>query len=361
MKYLFSKGRVALYAILKAMGVGPGDEVILPGYTCVVVANAVLYLGARPVFVDIDPATCNLDPAQTECAITRASKVVVVQHTLGVPADMGRFVALCKSRGLSLIEDCCHALGSRHDGREVGTFGDAAFFSSQWSKPVTTGLGGWAIVHNPTLAAQMDRLYPSFPAPPTFATWQLRAQYLAYAKLFAPVHFWPARAAYRRLAAAGLLVGSSASEELAGRQPAAYATRMSDWQAALLADNLARRETVVRHRRHAAATCERLLRQCGMPTVQLPAGSDPVYLRYPVRVADKAAALVAARRRHVQLGDWFVSPLHPNLVHWHKSGYREGSCPVAEDTARHMVNLPTDPQVTDADLAVAVALLRDHV
>ena len=135
--YGFWKGRVALYAILKALGIGEGDEVILPGYTCVMAVNPILYLGARPVFVDIDPQTFNIDPGRIEEKLTPRSRLIIAQHTYGYPADLRAIRDLSRRKGIPFIEDCCLALGSRVDGGLTGTFGAAAYFSFQWNKPYT--------------------------------------------------------------------------------------------------------------------------------------------------------------------------------------------------------------------------------
>src|SRR5512135_1616150 len=121
----FYKGRVALFAILKAMGVNTGDEVIVPGFTCVVVPNAVIYNRALPVFVDIDGATYNIDPGKIEAKITKKTRAIIVQHTFGVPAEMDGITEIAKAHNLFLIEDSCHTLGSRYKGKPVGAFGDA--------------------------------------------------------------------------------------------------------------------------------------------------------------------------------------------------------------------------------------------
>ena len=145
----FSKGRVALYALLRAAGIGPGDEVVLPGFTCVVVPAAVGYTGASPVYHDIDSRTFNGDPALAAAAIGPRTRALIVQHTFGLPADLGGLPQLCRERGVVLIEDCAHAIGATRDQRAVGTLGDAAFCSLQWSKPATIGLGGIARFNAP--------------------------------------------------------------------------------------------------------------------------------------------------------------------------------------------------------------------
>ena len=140
--FAFWKGRVAMYAILKALGVGKADEVILPGYTCVMDVNPVKYLGATPVYVDIEPVTYNMDVRLLEARLTPRTKVIVAQHTYGYPCDMDAIMEIAARHGLPVVEDCCLALGSRYKGRRCGTFGVAAYWSFQWNKPFTTGSGG---------------------------------------------------------------------------------------------------------------------------------------------------------------------------------------------------------------------------
>ncbi|MGB2823391.1 MAG: DegT/DnrJ/EryC1/StrS family aminotransferase, partial [Phycisphaerae bacterium] len=150
--FAFWKGRVAMYAVLRALGVGSGDEVILPGYTCVMDANPIKYLGAVPVYADIEPATYNAPPAEIERKITPRTKVIVAQHTYGYPCEMDGLLDVADRRGIPVIEDCCLALGSTYRGRPCGTFGVAAYWSFQWNKPFTTGIGGMATTSDAGLA-----------------------------------------------------------------------------------------------------------------------------------------------------------------------------------------------------------------
>ena len=109
--FAFWKGRVALYAILRALGVGAGDEVLIAGFTCVVVPNAVRFAGATPVYADIAPGSYNLDPASAERTITPRTRAMIVQHTLGLPAELDELLALAEQHNLVVIEDCAHTLG----------------------------------------------------------------------------------------------------------------------------------------------------------------------------------------------------------------------------------------------------------
>jgi len=347
--YSYFKGRVALYAILKAIMVKEGDEVILPGFTCVVVPNAIVYLGAKPIYVDIDPETYNIDPAKIEEKVTEKTKVITVQHTFGIPAEMDRILEIAKKYNLYVIEDSCHAIASRYKGKEVGTFGDAAFFSSQWSKPVTTGLGGWAVVNNPELRKRLEEIYPEFIEPSLKEVLLLRLQFFLYSKLLTPSLFWFAQGMYRKLSGYGVAIGSSSNEELECKMPEKYEKKMSDWQRHLLEKQLSQIENIIQHRKHIALLYEKLLEDKGIQTVKLPKYYEPVYLRYPVLVKDKGKILTEAKKRKIELGDWFVSPVHPNLDGWDKVGYERGTCPVAEEVCKHIINLPTHSKINEKE------------
>jgi perosamine synthetase len=364
-RFPFFKGRVALHAILEAAGIGPGDQVLLPGYTCVVVPNAVLYRGAEPVFLDIDPVTCNLTPSsirggRDRCWDPARARAVIVQHTYGLPADVPAVAAEVRKDGLLVIEDACHALGSTWRGQLVGTLSDAAFFSTQWSKPITTGLGGWAEVTHPQLADAVSQVANGYRRAVMATSFQIWLQYAAHRVLYRPGLFWQLQTLYRKLGGLGLLTGSSAPSELAGREPAGYRRRMGHLQIRLWRRQLARSDEQILRRRRCAALIESELRRRGLPCATVPQEADPVWLRYPLRVGNKTALLARARAERIELGDWFLSPVHPNLENWQAAGYQAGSCPQAERAAREMVNIPTHPALAQRDIEKIVAFVAAH-
>jgi len=137
-----TNGTAALEMALLACGVGAGDEVIVPPYTFVATASAVLKVNAIPVFADIDLNTCNLDPKDAEQKITDKTKAIIPVHFAGLPADMNAFKKLAKKHNLKLIEDACHSWGSQWKGKGTGALGDCGAFSFQMSKNITSGEGG---------------------------------------------------------------------------------------------------------------------------------------------------------------------------------------------------------------------------
>lgn len=149
-----TNGTHALEVALAAMGVGPGDEVIVPNSTFVATASAVLFTGALPVLVDIEPDSYCLDPALAEAAITPRTKAILPVHMGGQPADLDRLTELAGKHGLLMLEDCAHAHGSQWRGRPVGTFGTGGTFSFQQSKTMTAGEGGIIISNDDAFERQ---------------------------------------------------------------------------------------------------------------------------------------------------------------------------------------------------------------
>ncbi|WP_117208418.1 DegT/DnrJ/EryC1/StrS family aminotransferase [Allorhizocola rhizosphaerae] len=142
-------GTLALFVALKALGVRPGDEVIVPAYTFVACATSVVLAGAVPVVVDVDPSHLHLDPAAVEAAITPRTTALMPVHLAGSPADMTALLRLAHEHGLAVVEDCAQAHGALYDGRSVGGLGDAGTFSFQSSKAMTAGEGGLVVCRDP--------------------------------------------------------------------------------------------------------------------------------------------------------------------------------------------------------------------
>lgn len=144
-------GTVALHLALIALGIGPGDEVIVPTLTYVASANTVMHAGASPVFADSLPATWQIDPADVVRKITPRTRAIMAVHLYGHPCDMDAIVKIASEHGLFVIEDCAEALGSKYKDRHVGGFGDIATFSFFGNKTITTGEGGMVVTNNATL------------------------------------------------------------------------------------------------------------------------------------------------------------------------------------------------------------------
>lgn len=152
-----SNGTVAIHLALVALGIGTGDEVIVPTFTYIASVNPMIYVGAEPVFVDSLEETWQVDPEAIRAAITPKTKAIMVVHLYGHPCDMEAIMAIAKEHNLFVIEDCAEALGTEYKGQKVGTFGDVATFSFFGNKTVTTGEGGMVVTNDTTLHDRLVR------------------------------------------------------------------------------------------------------------------------------------------------------------------------------------------------------------
>ena len=153
-----SSGTAGLHLALLALNITEGDEVIVPSFTFIAAANAIRYVRATPVFVDIDPASLNLSPAAVERAVTPRTRAIVAVHTFGLPADMDALLDIARRHHLALVEDACEAIGSQYHNRQAGSFGDIAVFAFYPNKQITTGEGGIVLTSRSDLAARIRSL-----------------------------------------------------------------------------------------------------------------------------------------------------------------------------------------------------------
>ena len=348
--YPFWKGRVALYAILKAMGIGSGDEVILPGYTCVVDVNPIMYLGAKPVYVDIEPATFNINPELLEDKITDKTKVILAQHTYGYPCELDAIMEIANRRGVVVIEDSCLAVGSKYKGKIVGTFGKAAYFSSQWNKTYTTGIGGMVLTNDSQLAESIEILCRKELCPPSKKEiMMLMAELAVYRAFVYPRTTALAQTVFRIFTKMGIVVGSSKFKEYAA-SPAEpdFFKAMSTIQASSGLRQLEKIEANIAHRKKMTDLYDKMLKERGWPARQYDVSIiDPVMVRYPVRIKEKDKALAKAAKEGIELGSWFDSPLHQIETSLQAYGYQSGMCPQGEKAAREVVNLPLHPRTNE--------------
>jgi perosamine synthetase len=340
---LFWRGRVTMYAILRALGIGEGDEVIVPAFTCVAVPNAVLYAGATPVYVDIDEATYTADPVAVAAAMSPRTRAVLAQNTFGLSADLDALGEIAHARGAFVVDDCTHGLGGSYKGRPNGAAAHAAFYSTQWSKPISTGLGGIAVTTDPALARELTAIERTAPEPSLRDRALLAAMLVARERIATARTIRAGRAAYRAVSRAGLVPGSSSGGELAGiEMPESFVARLSAFQARLASRRLAALDAAVRRRRAVAARYSAWLGAHGKTAPFEPDSARHAFLRYPIRVWERDAFVEEADRRGVLLGDWFHSPLYPIDEHLERWGYRWGSNPIAERVSGEIVNLPVD-------------------
>ena len=153
-----SSGTAGLHLCMRALGIGEGDEVIVPSFAFIAAANAIRYERATPVFADIDPGTLNLDPQKIEDAITPRTRAILVVHTFGFPAEMTAILEMAQRHGLLVIEDACEAIGAEYHGRRVGSLGNAGVFAFYPNKQITTGEGGVVVTRDEGVAQRIRAL-----------------------------------------------------------------------------------------------------------------------------------------------------------------------------------------------------------
>jgi dTDP-4-amino-4,6-dideoxygalactose transaminase len=340
---LYWKGRVALYTVLKAMGVGPGDEVILPAFTCVVVPNAILYLGATPIYVDVNPTVLCCSAEQIEQVLTPKTKVILIQNMLGLSFEVEEIVSLAKARGIYTIEDCTHGFGGKHQGVFNGLRSDASFFSSQWNKPFSTGIGGMLLVNNRDLLQPVNQLNSHLIKPSAKDQFILFILIWARTYLLKGFTYWTFLRLYRWLSKKRVVVGSSSASELEGiNMPKDYFKGMSTVQCRAGIKSLSTFDQVISQRKNSGVLVHEWLTSQGKTTVPAEHLAQHAFLKYPILIKDRTLFLQQAEKEKVPLGDWFISPLHPVLDSLEPWGLEVSNFPNAVYVSKHIVNLPLD-------------------
>ena len=358
----FVSGRVAFYAFLKAIDLREGDEVLLQVPTHIVVANAIRYAGGVPVYVDCGIDTFNMDLDLVEKKITPRSRVLLIQHTFGIPADMGRALDLARKHNLVLIEDCVHALGAEYGGRQAGSMGAAAFFSTEETKIISSTMGGMAVTDDTNLAEKIRAIQAQCAWPvPSIARRYLFKLVMYHVFTHPSIHTFtrPLYMYLRRYPSMHLAPGPTQALETEGNPASRYLQRLTNGQAAVALRQLQTLESNLQHRRRTARAYHRLFEADGHAVVKIPEDTNPSFVRYPLSVSDRLAAVKACSRT-VILGQWFNTVLEESASPIH-GGYSMGSCPVAELLSNHLVNLPTHYRVREVDISDIVAKLKGFV
>ncbi len=334
--FAFGSGREALSACLAALDLQPGDEVILPGYTCLVVPNALRFAGLQPVFVDIELQSYGLDVARVEQAITSKTRVLMLQHLYGlVSRDYEALLQLARAHNLRIIEDCSHATGARFQGKRLGNAADMAFYSSEQSKVFCSYMGGVATTNDAQLAQALQNAQQAAAGPED--AWVEQALYnvlLLYHENKDPQRWW--RGDLAKLQYGEHRQASISPAELQGTQPAGYGRRMSPALAMLASQQLAKADRFNAQRRHQALHWDQVCQTKGYGKPLVLEDSEPVFLRYPVLVdaADKQDLQRSSKIFGVKPGQWFLGTTHPKHEPF-------SQCPNACEAVARCINLPT--------------------
>ena len=311
-----ASGTDALSLAVRALGIGPGDEVITVPNTWISTVFAISHSGAVPVFVDIDPDTYQMDPVALESAITSRTKAVIPVHLFGHPAPISQIVAICRPNGIRIIEDVAQALLAREQGGLAGAIGDIGCFSFYPSKNLGAyGDGGLVLTKDDALAEKL----------------------LRYANY-----------------------GQSGRTMSGFHDTVGYNSRLDTIQAAILLCKLPHLGDWTEARRKAAVKYDELLQDLPIKRPTTAPGAEPVYHLYVVQVNDRDACHAYLRENGV------MAQIHyPMVVHlqdcYRNLGYKEGDFPVAESACKRTISLPMFPEITTEQIERVVDTLAGFV
>jgi dTDP-4-amino-4,6-dideoxygalactose transaminase len=334
--FAFSSAREALSASITAVGLRAGDEVIVPGYTCVVVANAFEFAGVNVTFCDIELETYGPDVTSVEQKLSSKTRAILLHHLYGLVArDYRAVLELAESRGLLVIEDCAQATGAVFQGVKVGNRGAIGIYSTEQSKVLNTVHGGLATTNDRKLARKLHSVWSDCPLP---SARSVRNQLVTL-----QLNYYQAKHSARWIV--GKLAGArwrrcrvvtTTDEEVLGHKPLEYGQRMSAPAAAVGINQLQKVDSYNAQRRKTAKHWERWRKAKQLPGPRVVNGSNPVFLRYPVLVEpeQKRDLRWCLRDARVRPGVWFVSQLHP-------SPRKVMGCPRAAEAVGRCINLPT--------------------
>lgn len=323
-----SNGTAALHAACFAAGIGQGDEVITSPMTFAASANCILYVGAKPVFADIDPRTYNIDPKEIERKITVKTKAIIPVHFTGQPCDMDEILKIAEKYGLAVIEDGAHALGAIYRNKKIGTLGTMTTFSFHPVKHITTGEGGAVTTNDKFL---YDKL------------------------LMFRTH--------------GITRNVEKMENDEGpwfyeQQTLGFNYRITDIQAALGVSQMKKLESFLEKRKSYAALYDGLLKDIKGVTIPYQAQySSSAWHLYIIKLNTDSLALgrreifEKLRKRNIGVNVHYIPVYyHP---YYRKIGYEKGLCPVAEALYEEIITLPLYPTMETADIHYIVDNLRD--
>lgn len=324
-----NSGTSGLHLALLALGIGPGDEVITTPFSFVASANAILYVGATPKFVDICPRSLNMDPDKVEKAIGPRTKAILAVEALGNPTHMDRYASIANKNEIHLIEDCCEALGTTYKGRKCGSFGRVGVFGFYPNKQITTGEGGMIVTDDQNLA-DLCR--------------SLRNQGRSM----------PSELAQEGSSGLGLWL----SHERLG-----YNYRLSEIACALGVAQMRRLDEIIEARRRVAS--EYLDRLLGIPGIILPtieSGTSMSWFVFTVRLergytAEERDRIIEGLRNHdVGCAPYFPS-IHLMPEYVRRFGYERGDFPIAESVSDRTIALPFHGGLTERDIDLVAQTL----
>lgn len=354
---LFFSGREALLALLRTFDLPAGSEVIVQGFTCIVVPNAIGAAGLRPVYADIDPGTLNMTPETVAAVASPRTRAVICQHTFGIPSPAHELKTLCDAHGWIFIEDCAHVLPDRQGPDGVLRHADHAICSFGRDKAVSGIGGGAALTRDPETARRLVELEARAKEPSHWSVVKLLEYPPRMANVVRPLTgLRLAGIVLAPLKALGLFAPVVTEQEKRGKMPYAL-RRMPNACAALARWQLSSLERINAHRRSLVRRYLDAAGRLGWPVLRGIRTSDPLQ-KYPMFVPSAARVRAALATHNVHLDDgWTGCVVCPGSCDASAAGYASGADPAAETAATSVLSLPTHPTMTVAQADELVALL----
>jgi dTDP-4-amino-4,6-dideoxygalactose transaminase len=372
--FLFYSGREALLALMRALQLQPSDEVIVQGYTCAVVGNAVRAAGGKPVYVDIDKETLNIDPENIERAVTERTRAIICQHTFGIPANIELLRAICDEKSLALIEDCAHVIPDASGPKNIGTKGDFLLLSFGRDKAISGVAGGAVLSRHRYVSTILMNEWKNAVDVGRWTTLRLLLYPWIYS-LARPLYgLWLGKAFLAACRALGLLLPILSPLEKEGGMAVAL-RRMPNACAYLALDQWRRRGAINDHRR---MLTKKYLQACadhGWPVLRgirddLPLQKFPLFIagyadddperNRRVFLADDIRQRLKKGNIHLDDG-WTGCVVCPASVDAAATGYARGSDPRAEEAAESILSLPTHPTMTKWQAELLIEQLNSEL
>jgi len=340
----FNSGRSSLISILRAMRIGRGDEVIVQAFTCSAAVNPIIYVGAKPIFVDIGE-NLNIDPELVKKKITGRTRAVMIQHTFGYPADVEEIAEICNERGIYLIEDCAHALGAKYDNEYCGSFGDASFFSFGRDKVISSVYGGMVVVNNDSLVKEIfEEQEETGYSSSTWALQQLLHPVLMN-KLVLPLYDSKlGRGLLALMLNLNILSKAVTKPESHGKMPEYFPKRMPNGLAILAIRQFEKMQRMNEHRKMIAEIYSKKIKDIDRikSIFKYDPKKEPIFLKYPVWTVNPDKEIREMRKKDVYLNDgWRGKPVVPPQTSLEDVCYVASSCPKAEELSKRILCLPT--------------------
>jgi perosamine synthetase len=359
----FWRGRVALWTILKALDICQGDDVIIPAYTCEMVPAAVKFAGGKCRYCDVEQNSFNSSHENIRQLLTPRTRAIVCQHTYGFIQDVKALTEMVKDHSGAVIEDCCQMADYDSRNTGAGVTGAAAFFSTQWSKPYSTGLGGMAVFSDRLLYEKSKKIRDSFPDEfKRKQAWRLALQVLIYKLTVFPRTKAIVAALYRALQQVGMIQGTTTIAEYGDVMPDNYLAGAANVQAVLGLQQLQEWQNNVKHRRELTAFYLKKLGEFGVDVSSLcnNSGSRALWV-VPILVENKQDILRRAGRSGLPVATWFNRlPVHIASDTAARYDYKPGQCPRSERLFMSEIHLLTAPSVSFKLAERAVELIKQY-